>query len=833
MSDDAICPAAQSETTRRFAPLVVLLAALAAGILADRCLSLPMWAWLAASGTGLSGWLFFWWRGRTRISAWILLGAAACAGAARHHDHWNLYPADALGRAADDAPRPICLQAFALTSPRRVAAPPDNPLRTRPTGERSRLLLDVREIRDGSRWHPASGRAELYVDGHVLGVQAGDRLHVFALFSRPPCPLNPGDFDLAWHRRCDRQLVQLEGHFPDAVRVVSAGTWWNWRRMLAKLRDPCHDLLWSYLRERQAGLASALLLGGREHMDWERTEAFVTTGTVHLLAISGVHVGILAFGFWCVARLLAVRRHVAIGSAMLFVTVYALLTDAGPPVVRAAILVLCFCLARLSARRSSGFNALAAAGVAILAWNPTALFQTGAQFSFLAVTAIYLWGPSLAQSATHDPLDRLIEQSRPWFVRWSRRCQQSVRKMVLISATVWLVTLPLTALRYHLISPIALVLNPVVWIPVTVAMFAGFLVLVFGWLVPPLGHVCGGICNLSLALLEWLVDGADKIEAGHFWTPAPAQWWVAGAYLGLGLEAVVLRRRLPRRWRLAAAALWLGVGAMTTVPQLFPAKQADSVVCTFLAVGHGACTVVELPQGQTLLYDAGAMGAPESTARTTAEFLWTRRITHLDAVIVTHADADHYNAIPELLKRFSVGAVYVSPVMFESRTEALTALRTAVAARGIPLGEIYGGDRLRVRGPSRLSVLHPPRRGVVGSDNANSVTLQVDHSGRRILLSGDLEPPGLDDLLACEPVDCDVALAPHHGSSRSAPDRFVAWCQPEWLVVSGAANEGAAACATASSRPRRRVINTGRSGAVQVTIDAHRLRVQTWRSEPW
>lgn len=842
MSGDATSQTVGPEATRRYAPLVVVLAALAAGILLDSRLPLPASAWLAAGGISLLGWFFFWWCGHTRASAWILLGAVACAGAARHHGHWNLYRADELGRAADEAPRPVCLRAAALTSPRRVAAPPDNPLRTRPTGERSRLLVAVTHVRDGRAWRTASGTAELYVDGHVLGVQAGDHLQVFALFSQPPHPLNPGDFDLAWHRRCDRQLVQLDGRFPDALTRLARGTLWDWRRWLAILRDPCHGILWDCISQRaggrqgedQAGLASALLLGAREHMDWERTEPFVTTGTVHLLAISGVHVGILAFGFWWVTRLLPVRRHVAIGCVMVFVTVYALLTDARPPVVRAAILVAAYCLARLSARRSSGFNALAAAGVLILAWNPTAVFQTGAQFSFLAVAAIYLWGPYLTAPPTLDPLDRLIEQSRPWFVRWSRQFHRLVRKTVLISVVVWLVTLPLTALRYHLISPIALVLNPVVCIPVSVALFSGFLVLVFGWLVPPLGHVCGWICHLSLVLLERLVDWADGLEAGHFWTPAPALWWVLGAYLGLGVYAVFLRRHLPLRWCLAAVAMWLSVGAMTTVRQLpFPADRADPLVCTVLAVGHGACTVVELPQGQTLLYDAGGMSAPESTARTIAEFLWTRRITHLDAILVTHADADHYNAIPELLKRFSVGAVYVSPVMFENQTPALAALHAAVAERGIPIGETYGGDRLKVRGPSRSSVLHPPRRGVVGSDNANSLTLQVDHAGRRILLTGDLEPPGLDDVLACEPVDCDIALAPHHGSPRSQPERFVAWCRPEWVIVSGAANEGMAAFKTASAIPRPRVLNTGQSGAVQVTIDAGRVAVRTWRSRPW
>jgi competence protein ComEC len=242
---------------------------------------------------------------------------------------------------------------------------------------------------------------------------------------------------------------------------------------------------------------------------------------------------------------------------------------------------------------------------------------------------------------------------------------------------------------------------------------------------------------------------------------------------------------------------------------------------------------VELPQGQTLLYDAGSMGAPEGTARAIAEVLWKRRITHLDAVILTHADADHYNALPELLERFSVGAVYVSPVMFETETPALKALRCALQQRGLASGEIRAGDRLKVRDASRWLVLHPPRRGVVGSDNANSVALRVDYAGRTILLTGDLEPPGMDDLLAGEPVDCDVALAPHHGSLRSGPEGFAAWCRPEWVVISGAANEGGAAARAPYTNVGGHVINTGQFGAVQVTIDQGRFEVRAWRRAPW
>jgi len=833
MSGTSAPLAQRPAATRRFAPLVVAFAALATGVMLDRVWPVPVPGWLAAAAASLLCWFALWSAACDRAAAMVLLLAVACVGGARHHQRWHLYGADELGRSASTVPRPVCLQAVALNSPRRIAAPPENPLRTRPTGERSRLLVRVTRARHGQLWRAASGTAELCVDGHLLGVRAGDHLQLFAVFQCPPSPLNPGEFDLARHRRRDRQLVQLDARFPDSVTIMARGTLWNWRRVLAALRDPCYELLSRCLKERPAGLASALLLGAREHVDWERTEPFVTTGTVHLLAISGMHVGILALGFWWTARLLALRRTVAIGSAIVLVILYALLTDARPPVVRATILVVTFCLARLSARRSSGFNALAAAALVLLAWNPATLFQAGAQLSFLAVATINLVGPHLATPAMVDPLERLIEQSRPWYRRWGKSMAGSFGKLFLISAAIWSVTLPLTVYNYHLFSPIALVLNPIAWIPVGVALFAGFGVLLFGWLLPPVAIVCGWVCNQSIELLEGMVEAADRVGAGHFWTPAPDGWWVLGSYGGFAIWAIWFRR-LPARWCLTAMTLWLALGGLTTVRRI-PAWTGppESLVCTILAVGHGACTVVELPQGQTLLYDAGSMSAPESTARSIAGFLWSRRITHLDAVLLSHADADHYNALPELLERFSVGVVYVSPKMFENETPALTALQDAICAQGIDLVQICAGDRLRVRDSSSWRVLHPPGGGVAGSDNANSLMLRGDYAGRTMLLTGDLEPPGLDDVLAGQPIACDVALAPHHGSPRSRPEDFVAWCRPAWMVISGAANEGSAAFRAVSAIPGGRAINTGRSGAVRITIGADRFEVRTWRRQPW
>src|SRR5262249_19936967 len=156
-------------------------------------------------------------------------------------------------------------------------------------------------------------------------------------------------------------------------------------------------------------LASALLLGAREQLDQTTTNGFFLTGIIHLLAISGLHVGILAFGFWWLARLSPLPRWATLVLAAVFVVVYALLTDAQPPVMRATVLVLCLCAAKWWGRVALAFNTLAMAGLVVLLLNPNGLFQVGAQLSFLAVAALACWRPPAKSEADIDPLNRFIE----------------------------------------------------------------------------------------------------------------------------------------------------------------------------------------------------------------------------------------------------------------------------------------------------------------------------------------------------------------------------------------------------------------------------------------
>jgi len=765
-----------SRPTWHYEPLLLIAAALAAGIFVDRHWPLAITTWWLLALAALAAWSLVWrWR-RHAAASCLMLVAVAAIGGAWHHVRWHLVPSDHVVRAIREEGQPICLQATVMSSPRIIPAPPPTPLRTIPVGDRSRCEIEITSVRDGAIWRRATGRTRLFVAGHVLGVRVGDSVQVFALYQRPTPALNPGEFDFADFERSERRWCSLAADSPACLSVGATGSWASPRRWLDTTRRHGELQLRRYLSPRRAVLAAAVMLGEREYLDADRNETFLVTGTVHLLAISGLNLGILVYVFWVLGRTGMLSRRAMLAAAIAFAVIYALLTDAEPPVLRAAVLITVFCLARWSGRPVSPWNVLAGAGIAVLAWNPAWLFHVGAQLSFLAVAVLAWFQPLLSLAPPADPLDRLILESRSWLWRCGRYALMIVWQVVLSGTVIWLLSFPLVWRQYHLISLVALALNPLVWLPMTFALFSGFAVLVLSWVSPPLGMVAGSICDWSLWLMETAISWGEPFPHSYYWLPAPPAWWVAAFYVGLALAAAVPAFRLRRSWCVAMLIAWTAVAFYLAMPlDSTSTRPGKSLDVTFVAVGHGAAILMELPDGRTMLYDCGHLGSPLAGVRPIAAVLWSRGITHLDAVVISHADSDHYNALPELLERFSVGVVYISTVMWGNKAPGLVTLREAIDTQGIPVRTLQAGDRLRLAAQTAttIEVLHPPRGGVFGADNANSIVLLVEHADRRVLLTGDLESRGLTDLMAEPALDCDLLLAPHHGSPRSNPQGTV------------------------------------------------------------
>ncbi|PQO42959.1 ComEC/Rec2 family competence protein [Blastopirellula marina] len=796
-------------------PLVLIAPALCAGIVFDRyasCGGLPPMILLAAA---LAAWLWCWRSGRQIAGSCCVLLAVAAFGARLHDSAWNRFAANDIAMSVGDETQPLAIEARTLDYP--IALPPEqeSPLRSFEQEGAVRLQLEITAIRDGRDWRPAVGKASLLVQAAELNIGAGECVRVFCQGRRIESPANPGEFDFAAHSRAERTLVSLRTSFAECVesRAKPAFTVWG---LIAEVRRMVSRNLAAQLSPQAAPLADALLLGNRTEVDRRLSDEFMQTGLVHLLAISGLHLGVLVGVVYGVLRLCMFSPRAIAAAVIAFAVSYMLLVDMRPPVVRATVLVVVFALGALCERRTMPWNTLAAALLVVVGWNPADLFQIGPQLSFMAV-AVLIWIAPYLVWRIDDPLDRLIAESRPWHVRLLRGGVRSVAGAYLAGLAIWIVALPLVASQFHLISPAAILYSPPLMLVTSVALASGLAVTVLSpissWAAYPAALLCDGS-------LQWLTRGvasADGLPGGSFWVSGPSLWWTGGWYALFVVTAIATRHC---GWSLfrggAILGVWCSVGLFASLSP-FAAAPGEELRCTFISVGHGTSVLVEFPDGSNLLYDCGRLGSPRRATESVSAVLWSRGVTHLDAIVISHADGDHYNGVPGLLERFSVGRVYVSPVMFERGSNGLRFLRSSVEEAGIPLATLKAGDRLAVGKNASVVVLHPTARGVLGSDNANSLVLLIEAFGRRILLPGDLETPGMEGVLREEPIDCDLAMAPHHGSAGSDPVRFLGWSTPEILVVSGSASD------RESGLEKRidfkgRILHTAELGAVSIQV---------------
>lgn len=609
---------------------------------------------------------------------------------------------------------------------------------------------------------------------------------------------------------------------PACVTVTKSASSWIGGRWLQQIGARCERRLASYVRPGQRDLAQAILLGARERLDSRDRMTFMRTGTIHLLVVSGLHVGLLAVAVWAIVCSGLLPRRTGLLLTAGLVVAYALIAGGRPPVLRASVLVVLTLLSYTVGRRVSPANLLSAAALVVLAINPTELFRSGTQLSFLCVATLAAYGTVLQGEKKIDPLTRLIRDTQPWYRKAWRWVATNLLHITAASFAIWLIVAPLVAYHFHITAPISILVTPLLWPLVATALISGLAICFVGWLVPPLAWLLGQVCSFCLWSTEAIVTWAQQIEIGNFYLPGPTGWWVCIFYLGLLVAALLLWPRVRWTWLVSASAIWVAIGlAVATID-----AEDERLRCHFLAVGHGTCVVLELPGGETILYDAGSLGSPDRAAQTISSFLWSRGKTHIDAIVLSHADVDHYNALPGLLDRFEVGKVYVSPLMFDpwindGRLDAPNFLKQTVEAAEVPLEEIWINDRL-VTASDRVAieVLHPPRRGVAGQDNANSLLLAIRYAGHSILLPGDLESPGIEAVTAERPQAFDILLAPHHGSRNSDPPGFANWCTPKWVIVSGP-RVSADQQYTAESYQEvgAKVLHTANVGAVEFAID--------------
>lgn len=824
-------------------PLVVVALALVGGCAAgpllananpDACIS----GWVGAT-VAITLWGVLVRCGRPRAAAWLLVAAVTLAGASWAVARMDVFSAHELAWHLDEHPRPIAIRGTIVESPRLLPPLVGDEGRAAAIGPSSQCVVDVTAARWGESWDHAAGMARVLVAGEPVDLPVGTEVSVFGRGLRPAEPLNPGEPDLAQRARESRQLAIVRVNGWESVQKTSSAAWWWPATAVDMLRRRAAEILENNISPERADLAAALLVGQRNGLSRELTDNFLVTGTIHVLSISGLHVAFLAAGLVSTLGALGVPRYRSGMIVAAFIGGYMMLVGAGTPVVRATILVWVACGALAIGRRPATINSLALAAMVVCAWRPAEVFSVGAQLSFLSTGVLVGVATLLHRPRDDDPIARLIERSRSRWEKLARRAGTWTSSAFLASAAVWLATTPVVAAWFHVVSFIGLIVNVVVAAIVPVAMACGFLCLLSAPLSGSLAWVFGTACDASLALMQTVVSGAAAVPGSHVWVAGPPGWWVAGWYVIFVVALAVLRRELLRRattW-ITLAAVWSSVGILADAISSRPGGPGLRV--TMAAVGHGCGVVVTSPLGRCLVYDAGRLGAPSAARRTMEAVLWSEGIARIDTLVISHGDSDHFNAVPALLERFPVGEVLVPEALLGSRSPSIVELIAEVRARGIPIRTAKAGDGFAIDPLCRARVLHPWRDAepAFQADNETSLVLSIESAGRRVLLTGDLEGQALASFNESDPGQCDVLIAPHHGSRTSLPATIATVTKPQLVLVSGRGGrhwrEVQAAYSSAAATSPEAVLHTGREGAIAVCLTASDIRVDRFAAGRW
>lgn len=776
-----------------------------------------------------------------RRSAGILL-ALPLAGWFHCHSGMNYRQASILAILSSD-PQPAIVEVL-VDRPailRRHPLADQSDRRDQPRWQ-TQLEASLLRIRVGQRFRPCDGRLMIVVTGRCDELRPGDNIRVHGTLGLPTSPMNPGQRDRSKGYRLRGIHARIEVDSPQ--QILSIGSRLRRaqpiRRTIASIANRSRDLLLRHTSPDTGPLAVALVIGRRDLVDTQTRDQLLVTGTAHLLSVSGLHLAIVVVLAHWLATLSRMPPSMRLVWILFVCAIYTAITGGRPPVMRAAILVGTFVFATWMRRTSQPINTLSLAALILIFSNPDLLFSVGVQLSFLAVATLFLCGRRGSSHSTSNErmqereqrLEALVDRTRGRAARHFHSVVRATRQMTWFSLCVFSMSMPLVWYNFHVVAPISVVTNVLLSPFLFLSLALGVATVLCGMLCEPMAVLPGAGCDWTLRFMQWLIETAAVVPQGHHWLPSPSLWWVWMFYTVLAGTLLVSGSPRVHRFRVAWIATWTVVAWWLATT---PSKLDKAVIeATFVHVGHGTCVVLRFSRHEVWLYDCGHLGNSSGSSRDIDTTLWSMGVTRLGGILLSHADADHYNALPGVLRRFDVDEIVTPPGMLAESEPALNAIRDAIDRAGTPIREWSRPLQMR-HDATVVKVLHPPPRRVAGSDNANSLVLEILVAGKSLMLPGDLEPPGTAMLLdQPRPPPGGVLMAPHHGSLTLDATAILQWARPRATIVSGGKRASKPEVHQMLAVTGSEVYVTSTVGSVRVRIDSQgEVTVRAWKPDSW
>jgi competence protein ComEC len=602
----------------------------------------------------------------------------------------------------------------------------------------------------------------------VDSLELGTFLAFSGTLQRFQGPRNPGEFDYGRYL----QLNDINGlvivRKENRMKILEGGQF-SFKKVVGTVQRVFFSIIDRFHRPEHASFIKGVALGYREDISLEMKQSFIDTGTIHILAVSGSNVAVVALMFYAVFGALRVSKRAVTTLTISGLLFYMVITGLSPSVVRATIMAIVILVGLAIERKADIYNSLGVAALVLLLWDTNYLFDVGFQLSFVAVASLVYFYPVLASAIKKIP-ERFEEV----------KAIDYVLKLLAVSLAAQIGTLPFTAYYFGRISLVSVLANLVV-VPVSgINTILGFVTIVFSFFSDFVAATYGALNDLLVGLLLGFVRAASHVPLAYLETAGMSRDTTALYYAVVFLVFNIQKKDAAKK-ALIGVLLVLNASLFS---RIF-AHESGKLRVTLLDVGQGDALLFELPNGKNMLLDAGPKSLrSDAGEKIVAPFLKRRGVDRLDAIVVSHPHADHAGGVAYLLRRFSVGQIIECVSSGDSLYQSLLSSARDLKVR---LVKKQLGDLISLDTTCRFYVVHPlPSNDSTSNQNNSSIVLKAMYGVTSAVFAGDAEVEAEEKILRRYDgfMKSDIIKAGHHGSATSSSEAFIATVKPTTVLVS-------------------------------------------------
>ncbi len=512
------------------------------------------------------------------------------------------------------------------------------------------------------------------------------------------------------------------------------------------------SVLDNYLSNEEANLLKGILTGDRSYIDEDILSNIRGLGVAHILAVSGLHIGIIILSLNKILKTLRLKRSPRVAISMIMAWVYGYLIGFPVSVLRALIMASVISIGYISHRRYDPLNSVIVTMTAMLIFRPLWIFDIGFQLSFAAVASIIVYLKFVDIYTFH---------------RFSRG--------LVFLVFIQLFTLPISIYYFNHFPLLSLIANMILIPIVSYILFITTIALGINLIIPWIATVMFLPVNLGLMLITWLSKYLMMLPINGFNVSTPAivemvlyyMLLIFVIYLALNQNE---KYRFKKLYLVMTSTVIIYIGIFLMLPSIF----GNHLEIAFIDTGQGSSSLIQY-KGTSFMMDAGGeiSGEYQKTDYIFPDYLIKRGIRRLDTIFISHYHRDHYSGISNINESIDVRS-YTSGYHNDEIVSDWGQGR---------FYQINAGDVLRIDKDLKFDVIWPPKGYVSNDENKNSLVMMLSYRDFKILFTGDIDQ-GVESVIANELDQTNIVVLPHHGSNTSSSQDFIEMTGPEYGIIS-------------------------------------------------